>query len=72
MKLQQQFISCSAYTLQLFSRKTYYFGVTLYITDSSNYIGSVDEEGGEKDQHIETNESCGDNDEEDKMQPGIS
>ena len=46
--------------------------MNIYFTDSLNSIGSVDEEGAEKGQRIETNEACGDDKEEDKLQPGIS
>ena len=46
--------------------------MNIYFTDSLNNIGSVDEEDAEKGQHIETNEACGDDNEEDKSQPGIS
>ena len=44
----------------------------IYFTDSVNYIGSVDKEDAKKGQHIETNEACGDDNGEDKLQPGIS
>ena len=46
--------------------------MNIYFTDSLNNIGSVDEEDAEKGQHIDTNEACGDDNEEDKSQPGIS
>ena len=46
--------------------------MNIYFTDSLNYIGSVEKEDAEKGQHIETNEDCGDDYEEDKLQPGIS
>ena len=45
--------------------------MNIYFTDSLNYIGSVDEEYADKGQHFETNEACGDDNEEDKLQPGI-
>ena len=46
--------------------------MNIYFTDSVNYIGSVDKEDAKKGQHIETNEGCGDDNGEDKLQPGIS